>query len=82
MNAVTIGTDAQGRTIVVRVWSNGATVERGDEKGPVPAELAPDELTIERAEELIAQGAAGPRVLGDDPESVGEQHDGGAATRA
>jgi len=69
VNAVTIGTDAQGRTIVVRVWSNGATVERGNEKGPVPVELAPDELTVERAEELIAQGAAGPRVLGDDPES-------------
>jgi len=67
VNAVTIGTDAEGREIVVRVWSNGATVERGDEKGPVPAELAPDELTLERAAELIAAGAAGPRVLGDDP---------------
>ena len=32
-------------------------------------ELAPDELTVERAEELIAQGAAGPRALGDDPET-------------
>ena len=69
VNAVRIGTDAEGREIVVRVWSNGATVERGDEKGPVPAELAPDELTVERAEELIAQGAAGPRVLGDDPDT-------------
>ena len=69
VNAVKIGVDAQGREIVVRVWSNGATVERGDEKGPVPAELAPDELTIERAEELIAQGAAGPRALGEDPET-------------
>jgi DNA topoisomerase-1 len=69
VNAVKIGADAQGREIVVRVWSNGATVERGVEKGPVPADLAPDELTIERAEELIAQGAAGPRVLGDDPET-------------
>ena len=69
VNAVKLGADAQGREIVVRVWSNGATVERGDEKGPVPADLAPDELTVERAEELIAQGAAGPRVLGDDPET-------------
>jgi DNA topoisomerase-1 len=67
VNAVRIGTDAQGRELVVRVWSNGATVERGDEKGPVPADLAPDELTVERAEELIAQGAVGPRVLGADP---------------
>jgi DNA topoisomerase-1 len=69
VNAVRIGSDAQGRQIVVRVWSNGATVERGEEKGPVPADLAPDELTTERAEELIAQGAAGPRVLGPDPDT-------------
>ncbi len=67
VNAVPIGTDAEGRAIVVRVWSNGATVERGDEKGPVPADLAPDELTVARAEECIARGAAGPRVLGADP---------------
>jgi len=69
VNAVKIGTDAEGREIVVRVWSNGATVERGDEKGPVPADLAPDELTLERAAECIAAGSAGPRVLGDDPET-------------
>ncbi|MFM9135141.1 MAG: type I DNA topoisomerase [bacterium] len=67
VNAVPIGTDDEGRAIVVRVWSNGATVERGDEKGPVPADLAPDELTIARAQECIARGAAGPRVLGSDP---------------
>ncbi|MFM8304060.1 MAG: type I DNA topoisomerase, partial [Actinomycetota bacterium] len=69
VNAVRIGTDREGRAIVVRVWSNGATVECGDEKGPVPVDLAPDELTVERATELIAQGAAGPRVLGDDPDT-------------
>ncbi|GMU78698.1 MAG: DNA topoisomerase 1 [Acidimicrobiia bacterium] len=69
VNAVPIGTDAEGREIVVRVWNNGATVERGDDKGPVPAELAPDELTVERSEELISQGMAGPRVLGTDPET-------------
>jgi DNA topoisomerase-1 len=69
VNAVRIGTDAKGREIVVRVWSNGATVERGDEKAPVPADLAPDEITVERAEEIIARGAAGPRVLGTDPET-------------
>ena len=69
VNAVPIGLDAHGREIVVRVWNNGASLERGDEKAPVPAELAPDELTVERAEELLAQGAAGPRVVGADPET-------------
>jgi len=69
VNAIRIGEDAQGREILVRVWNNGASVERGDEKGPVPFDLAPDELTMEKADELIAKGSAGPRVLGHDPET-------------
>jgi DNA topoisomerase-1 len=67
VNAVPIGTDSEGREIIVRVWSNGASVQRGDEKAPVPVDLAPDELTVEKAEELIAKGAGGPRTLGTDP---------------
>ena len=69
VNAVPIGTDAQGREIIVRVWNNGASVVRGDEKAPVPVELPPDELDIAKAEELLERGAAGPRMLGNDPES-------------
>ena len=69
VNAVPIGHDAEGREIIVRVWSNGASVVRGDDKAPVPVDLAPDELTIEKAEELIEKGAGGPRALGDDPET-------------
>jgi DNA topoisomerase-1 len=69
VNAVPIGVDAHGREILVRVWNNGASLERGDERAPVPADLAPDELTVERAEELLVQGAAGPRVVGKDPET-------------
>ncbi|HEV2309788.1 MAG TPA: topoisomerase C-terminal repeat-containing protein, partial [Acidimicrobiia bacterium] len=69
VNAVPIATDAQGRDIIVRVWNNGASVVRGEERAPVPVDLAPDELTLERAEELLEKGAAGPRVLGDDPET-------------
>ena len=69
VNAVHIGHDADGNEIIVRVWSNGASVLRGDEKAPVPVELCPDELTIEKAEELIKEGSGGPRVLGEDPET-------------
>lgn len=69
VNAVPIGHDAHGRPLIVRVWPNGANVERGDERAPVPADLAPDELTVERAEDLLARGGAGPRVLGTDPVS-------------
>jgi DNA topoisomerase I len=69
VNAVHIGHDAQGREILVRVWNNGASVVRGDDKAPVPVDLAPDEMTIERAEDLLEKGAGGPRVLGEDPET-------------
>jgi len=68
VNAVHIGVDAEGRELIVRVWPNGANIERGDEKGPVPAELAPDELTAEKAEELLAI-PTGPREVGTDPET-------------
>ena len=53
----------------MRVWPNGANIERGDDKAPIPADLAPDELTPRAAEELLAQGRRRPRVLGDDPET-------------
>jgi DNA topoisomerase-1 len=69
VNSVAVGHDANGVPLVVRVWPNGANLERGDDKAPIPADVAPDELTPERAEELLAQGAIGPRVLGDDPET-------------
>jgi DNA topoisomerase-1 len=52
--------------IVVRVGRYGPYLERGDQRAPIPAELAPDELTAERAEELLAQPAEG-RELGVHP---------------
>jgi DNA topoisomerase I len=69
VNAVHVGVDANGTELIVRVWPNGANIERGDEKAPIPADVAPDELTPEKAEEILARGSAGPRELGTDPES-------------
>ncbi len=69
VNAVPIGTDAEGREIIVRVWNNGASVVRGEDRAPVPVDLAPDELTVEKAEELIEKGSGGPRTLGTDPDT-------------
>jgi DNA topoisomerase I len=54
--------------IVVRVGRYGPYLERGEQRAPVPAELAPDELTAERAEELLAQPSEG-RELGAHPET-------------
>jgi DNA topoisomerase-1 len=69
VNSVHIGADTQGNELIVRVWPNGARIERGEEKAPIPVDLAPDELTAERAEELLAKGGGGPRELGADPET-------------
>ena len=53
---------------VVRVGRYGAFVERGEERASIPEGLAPDELTAEKAEELLAQ-PSGERDLGSDPET-------------
>ncbi len=67
VNKVLIGHDDTGGEYVVRVWNTGESLHHGDEKCPLPADLPPDELTVERCAELIAKGAAGPRELGTDP---------------
>jgi len=54
--------------IVVRVGRYGPYLERGEQRAPIPAELAPDELTAERAAELLAQPMEG-RDLGTHPET-------------
>jgi DNA topoisomerase-1 len=68
VNAVHLGTDLQGNELIARVWPNGARIERGDEKAPIPADLAPDELTREKAEELLARGSS-DQSLGVHPET-------------
>jgi DNA topoisomerase-1 len=57
-----------GDGIVLRVGRYGPYVERDGQRASVPEELAPDELTVEKAEELLAQ-PSGDRELGADPET-------------
>ena len=68
VNSIPIGTDAEGREIVVRVGQYGPYLSRDGETAPVPDGLAPDELTVEKAEELLAT-PSGDRVLGNDPDT-------------
>jgi DNA topoisomerase I len=53
--------------IVLRVGRYGPYVERGEERASVPEDLAPDELTVEKAEELLS-APSGDRSLGAHPE--------------
>jgi DNA topoisomerase-1 len=57
-----------GDGIVLRVGKFGPYLERGEDRASVPEELAPDELTLEKAEELLSQ-PSGDRELGTDPET-------------
>src|SRR4051794_38771964 len=57
-----------GSDIVVRVGRYGPYLERGEERQTLPPDIAPDELTPERAEELLAQGRQ-EHELGVDPET-------------
>ncbi|MFF5919136.1 type I DNA topoisomerase [Streptomyces flavochromogenes] len=63
-----------GNDIVLRVGRYGPYVERGEkdaeghQRADVPEELAPDELTVELAEELLAK-PSGDFELGADPVS-------------
>jgi DNA topoisomerase I len=52
--------------IVVRVGRYGPYLERGEARASLPPDVVPDELTPERAEELLAKPGEG-RELGEDP---------------
>ncbi len=68
INSIPIGTGIDGEEIVARVGRYGPYLQRGDDRVSIPEDLAPDELTIERAEELLAAPSS-DRVLGTDPET-------------
>ena len=55
-----------GSDIVVRVGRYGPYLERDGQRVNVPEDMAPDELTVEKAEELFSQPNADV-ILGTDP---------------
>ncbi|WP_327354442.1 type I DNA topoisomerase [Streptomyces sp. NBC_01304] len=63
-----------GEGILLRVGRYGPYIERGEkgeenhQRADVPDDIAPDELTVEYAEELLAK-PSGDFALGQDPES-------------
>jgi DNA topoisomerase I len=68
IDAREINTLEIGNGIALRVGRYGPYLERDGQRASVPDELAPDELTLERAEELLAQ-PSGDRELGVHPET-------------
>jgi DNA topoisomerase-1 len=68
INSIAIGGPDSG--IVVRVGRYGPYVQRGDgeERASLPEDLAPDELTVARATELLEAGSS-DREVGIEPSS-------------
>jgi DNA topoisomerase I len=68
INSIPIGKGSDGQEIVLRVGRYGPYLQHGEDRASVPEDLAPDELTVERAEELLA-APSGDHVIGKDPAS-------------
>ncbi|MEP6464109.1 MAG: type I DNA topoisomerase [Frankiaceae bacterium] len=67
INSIPIG-ETEAGPVEVRVGRYGPYVQRGEEKASVPEDLAPDELTLAKAEELLS-APSGERELGPHPET-------------
>lgn len=66
VNSIPIGVDESGTEIVARVGRYGPYVERGEERGSIPEGLAPDEVTVAKAIELIEDQNKGDKIFGTD----------------
>ncbi len=69
ISTIPLGEDAQGQQVCARIGRYGPYVQVGDSdvRANIPDTMAPDELTVSLACELLAQAATGDRALGQDP---------------
>ncbi len=68
VNSFPIGMGDDGEPIVARAGQYGPYLQHGERRASVPPDLAPDELTLERALELL-DAPNDDRTLGTDPET-------------
>lgn len=69
INSIPVGSDDQGREIVARIGRYGPYVQREEERASIPEDVAPDELDVAMAVELLETQNAGDKIFGTDPES-------------
>ncbi len=65
---IRIGDDQSGAEVVARVGRYGPYLARGEDRASIPEGLPPDELTLEKALELL-DAPSGDKILGTDPAS-------------
>ncbi len=66
-----LGTTPEGEVVAVRVGRYGPYLQcgDGDRRAAIPEDVAPDELTLEKALEMLEAAEKGDEALGDDPET-------------
>lgn len=64
---VPIGTSEDGRNLEVRIGRFGPFLSDGETRASLPDGVAPDEMTPERAQDMLKEAAKGPQALGADP---------------
>jgi DNA topoisomerase-1 len=67
INSIPLGVTANGEAVVARVGKNGPYLQCGEKSRSIRDDMAPDELTLEKAIELL--DTPDDRVVGVDPES-------------
>ena len=67
--SIPLGDNADGVLVEVRVGRYGPFLSSGDKRVSVPDEMPPDEMTLQKAIELLDKGGDGPKELGKDPET-------------
>jgi DNA topoisomerase-1 len=69
ISSIPLGQDEQGQTICARIGRYGPYIQIGDSgvRANIPDTIAPDELSLAAAKELLAQAATGDRAVGQDP---------------
>jgi DNA topoisomerase-1 len=68
INTIPLGVDESGEPIVIRNGRYGPYLRRGEDTASIPEDLPLDELTIDRAVEILSAPKGG-EPLGDDPET-------------
>jgi DNA topoisomerase I len=67
--SIPLGKDKEGEEVIVRVGRWGPYLQRGEARASLPDGLAPDELTIPMAEELLEAGARAEEPIGKHPDN-------------
>lgn len=67
INSISVGRDSAGDECIIRVGRYGPFLQLGDKTAPIPEGVAPDELTMDKAFELLS-ASQDDRFLGVHPD--------------